>query len=232
MSNVASQKLYDRDVSSPSRRAFHREQRESTRREILAVADRFLRRHPYRELSVEVVMAETGLTRTAFYRHFDDVTELVLRLMAELAGELYAVAERWGEKAGASYPEPAIEGLDAIVEFFANNGPLVRAIREAAATDEQIERAYGGALGVLIEITKKTLDRLVQEGRLEVPDTDALARVLNLMNEAYLLDEFGRGSGDPEVALVTLQTIWLRTMAPPTGGGVVVRLESARPDEG
>jgi hypothetical protein len=84
----------------------------------------------------------------------------------------------------------------------------------------------------LIEITKKTLDRLVQEGRLEVPDTDALARVLNLMNEAYLLDEFGRGSGDPEVALVTLQTIWLRTMAPPTGGGVVVRLESARRDEG
>jgi TetR/AcrR family transcriptional regulator, ethionamide resistance regulator len=215
-------------VSSPARRARHRAQRETTRREILAAADRFLRERPYRELSVEVVMAETGLTRTAFYRHFDDVTELVLRLMAELAGELYGVAERWAEKAGASYPEPAIEGLDAIVEFFARNGPLVRAIAEAAATDEQIERAYRGALEALIEMTKETLDRLVQAGQLEVPNTDALARALNLMNEAYLLDEFGRGSGDPDVALATLQTIWLRTMAHPTAGGVVVRLESIR----
>ncbi len=83
-------------VSSPARRARHREQRESTRREIIAAADRFLRERPYRELSVEVVMAETGLTRTAFYRHFDDVTDLLLRLLAELGSELYAIARALG----------------------------------------------------------------------------------------------------------------------------------------
>jgi AcrR family transcriptional regulator len=206
-------------VSSPALRARHREQRQSTRREILAAADRFLRQRPYRELSVEVVMAETGLTRTAFYRHFDDVTELVLQLLAELAGELYAVAERWGEKAGPTYPEPALEGLRAIVDFFVRNGPLMRAIAEAATTDEQIERAYRDGREAFIQITTETLDRLAQAGQLEVPDTRALARALNLMNEAYLLDEFGRGSGDPDVALATLQTVWLRTAAPPTGVG-------------
>jgi hypothetical protein len=33
------------------------------------------------------------------------------------------------------------------------------------------------------------------------------------MNEAYLLEEFGRPPiGDPEVALATLETIWLRVL--------------------
>jgi AcrR family transcriptional regulator len=205
-------------VSSPTRRARHREQRESTRREILAAADRFLRERPYRELSVEVVMAETGLTRTAFYRHFDDVTDLVLRLLADLGSELYAIAERWGGEAGSNYPAPALEGLHGIVDFFARNGPLVRAITEAATTDEQIERAYRGALEAFIQITTETLDRLVEAGQLQVLNTGALARALNLMNEAYLVDEFGRGDGDPQVALATLRTVWLGAVGPLTVG--------------
>ena len=78
-------------MSSPAQRARQREQRERTRRQILAAADQFLRERPYRELSVEVVMAQTGLTRTAFYRHFDDVTDLVLQLLEEIGHDLYAV---------------------------------------------------------------------------------------------------------------------------------------------
>jgi hypothetical protein len=65
-------------VSISVQRTRRREQRENTRREILAAAQAFLRDHPYRELSIDVLMADTGLTRTSFYRHFDDITELVL----------------------------------------------------------------------------------------------------------------------------------------------------------
>ena len=65
-----------RAVSTAAQRARHRDQRETTRRDILAAADRFLRERPYRELSIEVVMEGTGLTRTAFYRHFDDMADL------------------------------------------------------------------------------------------------------------------------------------------------------------
>ncbi len=132
--------------------------------------------------------------------------------------------ERWGAEAGSSYPAPALEGLGGIVEFFARNGPLVRAITEAATTDEQIERAYRGALEAFIEITTETLDRLVQAGQLQLSDTGALARALNLMNEAYLVDEFGHGEGDPEVALATLRTVWLGAIGPLTGGAHVARL--------
>jgi TetR/AcrR family transcriptional regulator, ethionamide resistance regulator len=205
-------------VSSASQRLRHREQRESTRREILIAADRILRDGPYRELSVETVMAQTGLTRTAFYRHFDDVTDLVLRLFADVGRELYVVGERWMCGAGEDYPTAALEGLAGIVDFFVEHGPLVRAITEAAATDEQIERAYRASIETFIDMTAQALDRLVEAGRLQVSHTHALAQALTLMNEAYLLEEFGRApGGDPAVALQTLQTIWIRVAGPQAG---------------
>lgn len=203
-------------MSTASQRARHRDQREATRREILAAADRFLRERPYRELSVEVVMDGTGLTRTAFYRHFDDITDLVLRLFAEVGSELVAVASRWGVAAGVDAPAPAQTALSAIVDFFVRHGPLVRAIADGAATDERIEAAYRTSIEAFVDMAANTLDRLVDAGQVQLPDTRAVARALTLMNEAYLLDEFGREPyGNREIALETLQTVWLRVAGPP-----------------
>lgn len=202
-------------MSTSAQRSRRREQRENTRRRILVAADAFLRERPYRELSVEVVMARTGLTRTAFYRHFDDVPDIVLRLLEDVGGELYAIADRWRQSAGYSYPAAAHEGLSGIVDFFVRHGRLVRAVAEAAATDEQIEHGYSEFLAAFTDMIAGTLDRLVASGQLEVPHTRAMARALNLMNEAYLLDEFGREPiGDRDVALATLETIWVRAVGP------------------
>jgi AcrR family transcriptional regulator len=204
-------------VSTSVQRTRRREQRENTRLEILEAADRFLRERPYRELSVDVVMADTGLTRTAFYRHFDDLTELVLRLLEDVGSELFEVASRWRLLAGRNYPEPAREALRAIIEFFTRNGPLVRAIADAAADDERIERGYRGAIEAFIAVVAAGLDQLVARGQLEPLDTHAVSRALNLMNEAYLLDQFGSEPfGDPEVALRTLETVWLGALGPVT----------------
>src|ERR1700761_3244173 len=82
-------------MSQAVQRPRRREQREQTRQEILAAADRLLRERPYRELTVDLVMAQTGATRTAFYRHFDDVPDLVLRLLGSVGRELFEVAEQW-----------------------------------------------------------------------------------------------------------------------------------------
>ena len=124
--------------------------------------------------------------------------------------------ERWGSTAGSGYPTAAHEGLAGVVDFFVRHGPLVRAIADAAATDEQIERGYRGSIEAFIEMTTQAMDRLVEQGQLVVRDTRALARALNLMNQEYLLDEFGREpAGDRAVALETLETVWLRVAGPP-----------------
>jgi AcrR family transcriptional regulator len=210
-----------RAVSSAEQRSRHHQQRQATRQEILIAADDFLREHPYRELSVEVVMSASGLTRTAFYRHFDDVTDLVLRLLDNVGAELYAVGERWIQDAQAgigvenAFQDAARLGLRRVVDFFHQNGPLIRAIGEAATTDERIERAYNGLLDRFTELTAYGLERMVGDGRIEPLDPWPVARALNLMNERYLLAEFGRlPGGDPDRALATLETIWMRTIEP------------------
>jgi AcrR family transcriptional regulator len=202
-------------VSTSVQRTRRREQRENTRREILASADAFLRGHPYRELSVDVLMADTGLTRTAFYRHFDDITELVLKLLEDIGAELFEVAARWRQMSGREYPEPARAALRAIVDFFTRNGPVVRAVADAAATDERIERGYRGAIEAFIAVVAAGLDALIARGQLAPFDTHAVSRALNLMNEAYLLDQFGSEPfGDPEVAVRTLERVWLGALGP------------------
>ena len=201
-------------VSTSVQRSRRREQRENTRREILATADQLLRERPYRELSVDLVMARTGLTRTAFYRHFEDVPDLVLHLLAEVGQELYAVSERWREGAVDDFATASHEGLRGIVEFMLRHGRLVRAVAEAAATDELIERGYRQFVSRFTDMIASALDELVAQGRARVPDTHAMAQALNLMNEAFLLEQFGREPiGDPAIALATLETIWFRVLA-------------------
>jgi AcrR family transcriptional regulator len=200
-------------VSTSAVRARRREQRENTRRQILEAADRLLRERPYRELSVDLVMAQTGLTRTAFYRHFDDIPGLVLRLLGDVGRELYDLAERWRAAALEDVIAAAHEGLTGIVDFFVRHGPLVRAVADAAATDEQIEQGYRAFLQVFTDLATAGLDDLSARGALEVPDTRALATALNLMNERFLIEQFGReGTGDRDLALATLETVWLRVI--------------------
>ena len=214
-SNGASPRSIISLVGVAAGRNRHREQRENTRRQILDIADEFLRERPFRELSIDGLMAQTGLTRTAFYRHFDDTTELVMRLVAELAEKLYPVAERWQAMAGEHYPEGAREGLAAIVDFFVAEGPLLRAIVEAGVADERIEVAFRRVRDAFVHLTAQALDSLVESGRLKIDDTQSLARALCLMNEAYLLDEFGREPfGDPKVVRATLERVWLGAAGP------------------
>ena len=203
-------------MSSVAHRSRQRERRDDTRRKILEAAQQFLRSRPYRELSVETLMADTGLTRTSFYRHFDDLTQVVLRLLEDVGGELYGVADRWAASAAEDFEGAAREGLAGIVQFFVRHGPIVHAIAEAASTDEQIEHGYRGFVMAFEEMATQGLDEMVASGQIDPCDTRQLARALNLMNERYLLDQLGRKPrGDPEVALATLERIWLRSVGPP-----------------
>ena len=160
-------------------------------------------------------MGEAGHTRTAFYRHFDSVTDLMLRLLAELGRNFYAIGERWRARAGFDYPIGALDGLTEIVDFFVVQGPLIQAIVDASRTDEHIEQGYRMFFEAFVDMTTEALDRLVERGQLEAADTQALARALNLMSESYLLHEFGRPPfGNRDAVLATLHTVWLRVIVP------------------
>lgn len=202
-------------MSTAVTRTRRRQQPEETRRQILQAAEAFLRERSYREMSVDALMARTGHTRTVFYRHFDDLSSVVLALMAEVGAELVEVGRTWGELEHASR-EAARTHLAAFVDFHARNGVLVAAIDEAAHHDDEVERAYTALVEQFIAITETAIAARLRAGALGAElDAPEAARALVWMLNRYLLDAFGGGrQADRERVLDTVTTIWTRTLYP------------------
>ena len=89
-------------------------------------------------------MRRTELSRPSFYVYFRDRHHLVLRVVEHIGGELFTMADRWftGEGDG---PELAREATEGIVAVFAEHGPVLRALADAAADDPDVDDAYARA---------------------------------------------------------------------------------------
>lgn len=191
---------YARAVAVSDRQTRARLSRQESRDQIVAAVDRLVRRRAYAELSVEEVMAEAGLGRTIFYRHFDDLGDLLGRTCREAIEELYDAQRGLGELG----PGAVRDALRNAVEVYARHGPLLRAVSEAAAADPMVAANYAAM--------QRRFDELVEQalrGMVETADLTETARALGLLNVSYLLDAFGR---DPRVsvdtAVQTLTEIW------------------------
>jgi AcrR family transcriptional regulator len=196
--------------ATTTRRDQQRRRREENRALIVAAAENALRRKPFRDLSIDEVMQSAGLTRTIFYRHFDDLSELLIRVAGRAFEEVYDSAA-----GAASVAAPDGAALRAVlgpaVEAFAARGPLVRAIAEAASHDAEVDLAYSATFERFVALTAEALDRLTGASPTDAAQT---ARALTHMNVGYLIDVFGREPKvTPEVALATLSEIWAGTLS-------------------
>ena len=201
---------------------------EEAERAILAAARSFLEERPFREMTVEGVMARTGLSRPAFYAYFRDRYDVVTRLLEGIGGLLFAVDRRWLVGGGGDGREEAgevlIEALRRGSETFVRYGPVLRAIADAASYDSRVEEVYRfGLIERLIAAVAGRIERDVEAG-LSPGDLDPeeTARALVLMTERYLLDAFGRPEGRPSRRKTTavvgaLEAVWLRVLYGPVG---------------
>lgn len=197
-------------MSTAVQRSRHREQRERARVRILDAASELLRTRPYRELSVDELMASVGLSRTIFYRHFDDLPDLVVRLLEEASADLLD-EERQLMGAGIDAPAAIRRGLSVPVEAFRQHGPLLRAVAEAASHDEYIERGFRALLERFERLIEDYLSAVAVRGHGRLSEPHQAARALNLMNVNYLLAVFGTAEPtvSPETALQTLTELWV-----------------------
>jgi AcrR family transcriptional regulator len=187
-----------------ARRSAHRLQRGETRARIVAAAEEELRTRPLRDVSVEEVMERAGLTRTLFYRHFDDLFDLVLSVARPAFDDLFAVDEAV-LRSQADDGDRLRAAIAPAVALFAEHGPLIRAVAEASVFDVAVEEIYQGALDRFAALTERFLE---QVGAL-VADRAQTARALTFLNVGYLLDSFGSAPRvSPEVATTTILELW------------------------
>src|SRR4051794_23014485 len=190
-----------------ARRVRLRAERGANRAAIVAAAEAALRERPFREVSVEELMQAAGLARTQFYRYFDDLSDLVLTVAAGVFEDILEHHERLVDIAtlDAATLRAAIAPA---VEAFAEHGPLVRALSEAATHDAAVEQVFEAAQRRYVALTERFARGAAAEGA-RIAEPEQTARLLHLANLAYLIDAFGGAPKvDPGVALDTIIEAW------------------------
>ena len=135
-------------------------------------------------------MSEAGLSRTVFYRHFEDLPRLMLSLLEHVQAELRDAMKLTVEAPGDW--EAFVDTLRGAVDVWDRHGPLMRAIVDAGSYDEEIDDAYGALREGWVALSTQLLDRDVAEGRLAPVNTLELSRALTALNESYLMETLGR----------------------------------------
>jgi AcrR family transcriptional regulator len=179
------------------------------RARILAAARALLAERPFSELTVGAVMAEAGLARTVFYRHFDDLPSLAPELLPDADDPL---VDRLGRLAPGRPEEVVAAMVDGLVAVFCEHGRLLRAIDDAARSD----LAVAGRLESALIGPRQLIERLVREAPNPPPRPAESARLLMAAHRAYLLDRFGAGDAPPDApagARAALLAMWERLLA-------------------
>jgi AcrR family transcriptional regulator len=194
-------------VPVDARRVRLRAERGANRAAIVAAAEAALRDRPFREVSVEDLMQAAGLARTQFYRYFDDLSDLVVSVAGSVFEGVVDHHERLVDIATLD-ATTLREAIAPAVEAFAEHGPLVRALSEAATHDEAVEAVFDGVQQRYIALTERLVRRAAEAGA-AVGDPAQTARLLHLGNMSYLIDAFGGAPKvDPELALDTIVEVW------------------------
>jgi AcrR family transcriptional regulator len=193
-------------VSAVAQRAQARQSREQTRERIVAAACELLRTRSFAELTVDQVMREVGQGRTIFYRHFDDLPQLLVRASRAAIEQLYAAQHELTQPTDDDLTTAVARALTPGVAIYRRHGPLLRGVVEASGIDPELARNHDALRNRFEELAEQALRDTMTAPTADLRQT---ARALNLMNESYLLDAFGR---EPRVsdatAVRTLTEIW------------------------
>jgi AcrR family transcriptional regulator len=202
-------------VTPTGPKARTRQTREKSRQRIIEATAELVRERSYATLTVDEIMGRAGIGRTLFYRHFDDLGDLVLRAASEAIEELFEAQLALAQTRADYGPESVRDALRAAAAVYRRHGPVLRAVAEAAADDERVAAGQAEVRRRFDELVIPIVREVTAETRRPVADVAETARALNLLNENYLLDSFGR---EPrvsiETAVQTLSEIWVAVITP------------------
>lgn len=179
-------------MSATPIRTRRRQPPDETRTLILDTADRLLREHPFRALSVDDVMRPTGYGRTVFYRHFGGLPELVMAVLARVLPAFVQTSEEFFAVAAEEITmERARELLTPFVTHWSVHGTLMKAVRDAAVYDADVDALVTAAERRLRAVIVAAMQRRADTGFPVGIDLEQLATALSAMTERYLLLAYG-----------------------------------------
>jgi AcrR family transcriptional regulator len=185
---------------------------ERTRAEILDAAFDFLWSRPFRDITVNSLMATTSISRSAFYRYFDDIHGLMQALLTRLESEILEGASPWltenGDPVALLY-----ESLAAEVRICYRHGPFIKAICDAAGTNAQLEDEWNWFLDRFDDAVSERIVADQELGLIEAFDPRPVATALNRVDAAMYVRAFGhRPRSRPDPVQQAITRVWISTL--------------------
>lgn len=187
-------------------------QAERTRAEILDAAFEFLWSRPFRDMTVNALMATIPQGRTVFYKYFDDVHGLMAALLKRLETEILEGVSPWlsddGDPVALLY-----ESLLTEVQIGYRYGPFIKAVNDAAGTNAELEDEWNWLLD---RFDDAVVERVTADQKLhliEAFDPRPVATALNRVNAAMYVRKFGhRPRSRPEPVVDAITRVWISTL--------------------
>ena len=154
-------------------------------------------------------MRTAQMGRTIFYRHFDDLADVLEQSSREAIQRLYEAQRGLALDPGGDDLAAVRRAFVPAAEIYLEHGPLLRGIAEAARAHPDLELSHRALRDRFTALAAEALRTHGSAGVSSLGDFQETAYALNLMDEAYLLDAFGR---EPRVSVQTaartLGEIW------------------------
>ena len=185
---------------------------ERTRAEILDAAFEFLWSHPFRDMTVDALMAMIPPSRTAFYKYFDDIHALMAEMLKRLETEILDGVNPWlsddGDPVALLY-----ESLAAEVQVGYRYGPFIKAISDASGTNANVEDQWNWLLDRFDDAVSERITADQALGLIEAFDPGPVATALNRVDAAIYARGFGhRPRSRPGPILDSIARVWISTL--------------------
>jgi len=173
---------------------------------------KFLWTHPFRELTVGELMSLAGTSRSAFYTYYEDLHDLMEALLRGMQEDIFDVARPWLQ--GEGDPVPLLEEtINGLVRVCYQQGPIVRAVSDAAPMDGRLEKAWTDFLKDFDDAATHRIEQHQAAGLIKPFDARPVAMALNRMDASLMIHHFGRRPrGNRESVRDAILRVWVATL--------------------
>ena len=191
-----------------------RERRRKARQRVISTALRLADRGSFGDLTVDEIARSAGISRSAFYTHFEDKQALLLVAVEEVSAELYEMAERWWHGLGPPAERVRV-AIDGVVSVYAENATVLRIAAEVSAHDEEVRELWLDIANRFIEATAEHIRS--EQSRGLIPgnlDPRPTAESLFWMAERCCYVYLGRRERKPAAVVDGLVPVWTAALYP------------------
>ena len=140
----------------------------------------------FTEIGVQQISTAACVSRSTFYSHFRDKTDLLMRLAAPMLATAFTITEGWQPADGV---ERLADTFLRVVGVYREHAALLRAIVEVAAYDETVRSFWGQGLAQFTDRTLRLLREDQQAGRAPADvDLVSAVRVIVIGGERAIFD--------------------------------------------